>query len=215
MGVIYLRTNLVNGMQYVGQTVNFKNREKNWNNLNQRYSTNDSLIDRARKKYGIGNFDVEILKECNDNELDYWETYYINIYNTKKPYGYNLTSGGNGLKGYVASEETRKKQSENNSRYWLGKKRSNEVKEALRIAHTGSKGYWLGKKRSKETIEKIKKTRVRKRVLQFTLDGQLVKIWDSITEASKNGFNYAQIVGCCNGKYGFKTHKGYIWKFET
>ena len=30
MGVIYLRTNLVNGMQYVGQSTNFKQREYEW-----------------------------------------------------------------------------------------------------------------------------------------------------------------------------------------
>ncbi len=213
MGVIYLRTNLINGKQYVGQTNNFRRREYEWKNINQRYSTEDSLIDNARKKYGINNFNVEILKECDDNELDLWEMFYIQQYQTKKPYGYNLTDGGCGNRGYTMSEETRKRISENNGRYWKGKKRSEDVKEAVRIANASREGYWLGKKRDEETVEKIKKSRKKKKVLQYTVDGQLVKLWDSITEASKNGFNYAHIVNCCKGKYGFKTHKGYIWKF--
>lgn len=33
MYVVYLRTNLVNGKQYVGQTKDFVNRERKWNNL--------------------------------------------------------------------------------------------------------------------------------------------------------------------------------------
>ena len=214
MGVIYLRTNKINGKKYVGQTTNFKNREYQWKEINNRYSTENSLIDKARKKYGIDNFDVKIIKECNDEELDYWEMYYIQQFQTKKPYGYNLTDGGCGSRGYTISEETRKKMSENNARYWQGKKRSEEVKEALRKASASREGYWLGKKRDKETIEKIKKTRKKIKILQYTVEGQLVKIWDSITEVSNNGFNYRHVVNCCKGKYGYKTHKGYIWKYK-
>ena len=33
MKTIYIRTNTMNGKQYVGQTSNFKRRERDWKNL--------------------------------------------------------------------------------------------------------------------------------------------------------------------------------------
>ena len=132
--IVYLRTNLVNGKQYVGQTVNFENREYHWHNLKNRYA--GKLIDNARKKYGTKCWAVEILKECNTQEdLNKWEMFYIKEYNTKTPNGYNLTDGGEGSLGYIVSEETRKKISENTK---------------------GEKNPFYGKHHSKETIEKLK-----------------------------------------------------------
>jgi len=51
-------------------------------------------------------------------------------------------------------------------------------------------------------------------ILQYTIDGKLVKEWKSINEAGRNGFICTNIVKCCKGKYGHKTHKGYIWKYK-
>ena len=58
--IVYLRTNTVNGKQYVGQTNNFKRREYDWYNINWDYA--GRLINNARKKYGVENWDTEILK---------------------------------------------------------------------------------------------------------------------------------------------------------
>ena len=35
----------------------------------------------------------------------------------------------------------------------------------------------------------------------------------STREASRNGFNHSHISKCCRGDYGFKSHKGYRWKY--
>ena len=50
-----------------------------------------------------------------------------------------------------------------------------------------------------------------KKVCQYTLDGELVKIWDSMNEAERNGFNHTNICQCCKGQK--KTHKGFIWEY--
>ena len=99
MGVIYLRTNKVNGKQYVGQvtTKRFKARQNKWKSNSYRYA--GKAINNARAKYGIDAFDFEILKECDDKELDFWEMYYIKELNTKVPNGYNMTDGGEGRSG--------------------------------------------------------------------------------------------------------------------
>lgn len=51
-----------------------------------------------------------------------------------------------------------------------------------------------------------------KPVLQFTLDGELVREWDSMEEAHKNGFEKANICNCCRGK--LKQYKGFIWRYK-
>lgn len=51
-----------------------------------------------------------------------------------------------------------------------------------------------------------------KPVLQYTKDGTLVKKWDKIKDVSDDGHIVARVSGCCNGR--FKTHHGYIWKFD-
>lgn len=51
-----------------------------------------------------------------------------------------------------------------------------------------------------------------KKVGQFDLNGNLIKAWNSATEACKTlGINPASLSECCNGKRN-KT-KGFIWKF--
>ena len=51
-----------------------------------------------------------------------------------------------------------------------------------------------------------------KKVRQFDLNGNLIKEWNSATEACKElGVNKAALSECCQGKR--KQTKGYIWKF--
>lgn len=61
-------------------------------------------------------------------------------------------------------------------------------------------------------IERMKKHQHNKCVLQYTLDGEFVREWESISEAHRNGFHRSHIIDCCNGKQ--KTHKGFIWKYK-
>ena len=50
------------------------------------------------------------------------------------------------------------------------------------------------------------------KILQYDLDENLIKEWNSIQQAEKEGgFLHSKISQCCNGKN--KTHKGFIWKF--
>lgn len=50
-----------------------------------------------------------------------------------------------------------------------------------------------------------------KSVLQYDLDGKLIKQYPSIAEATRNGFDGGGIWQCCNNK--IKQYKGYIWKY--
>ena len=71
-------------------------------------------------------------------------------------------------------------------------------------------------KHTEETKKKIKESNIgkycgSKKVAQYTLDGELVKVWGSIKETTNDGFSLGCVSKCCQGKR--KTHKGYVWKY--
>lgn len=52
-----------------------------------------------------------------------------------------------------------------------------------------------------------------KPVIQYSLNGELIKEWKSASEAGRiNGYNFKQISACCTGRH--KTAYGYIWKYK-
>ena len=90
---IYLITNKLNGQKYVGKTIH---------TIQHRFSEhcvctadNHTYIDNAIKAHGKENFQVELLKECDDSEWQYWEHYYIKqMHSHWTEGGYNLSWGG-------------------------------------------------------------------------------------------------------------------------
>lgn len=95
MGCIYKITNIVNQKQYIGQTKTSLKERMRKHYSDARCEPNVTGIDAAIKKYGEDNFQVEILCECPNEQLDDLEKFYIAKYNTfNSPFGYNLTSGG-------------------------------------------------------------------------------------------------------------------------
>lgn len=92
---IYKIVNKINKKVYVGQNVNIENR---WNNhktnyLNKNSKDYNTKFYKALRKYGIENFEFKIIEQCNKNELDKKEIYWINFYDSFKQ-GYNSTIGG-------------------------------------------------------------------------------------------------------------------------
>lgn len=57
-----------------------------------------------------------------------------------------------------------------------------------------------------------KKQILAKQVYQYTLDGELVKVWQATAECGRNGYDFGHVAACCRGER--KTHKGYIWKYS-
>jgi group I intron endonuclease len=102
-GYIYLITNLVNGKKYVGQTLMTVYARWQKHCSFARTHPNATGIDGAIRKYGEDNFSIETIKECPVSELDKWEIYYIQYYNTyqgnNSDLGYNITLGGQS--GYI------------------------------------------------------------------------------------------------------------------
>jgi hypothetical protein len=141
------------------------------------------LLAKAINKYGEQAFEImpiasaKTLKNLKEVEKDL-----IVQFQTKVPFGYNLTDGGDGLFGFKQSEEQKKR----NGDLKRGTKASEETKEKMRLshlgennhfygkshteeakrknaeAHTGLTGHWLGKERSEETRKKISESLIGK-----------------------------------------------------
>lgn len=75
---------------------------------------------------------------CSDNvsddDLNMLEISFIERYNPR----FNFTKGGDGIKGYKHSDETKQKMSENHAKYWEGKNFSNEHKQKIGEENKGN-----------------------------------------------------------------------------
>ena len=50
-----------------------------------------------------------------------------------------------------------------------------------------------------------------KKVLQLSLDGELIREWPSTAECERNGFYSSSVCDCCNGK--LPHYKGFLWMY--
>lgn len=96
MAYIYCITNLINKKQYIGKTTTSitKRFKEHCQDYIRRKNEHRPLY-AAMRKYGIENFIVEQLIECEPDELSSYEQMYIDKLNTYKQ-GYNATKGGDG-----------------------------------------------------------------------------------------------------------------------
>lgn len=89
---IYIIKNKLNNKVYIGQAVDINAR---FYDHKKGYGiSHNSAIDIAIQKYGENNFLFEILKKCSKDELNYWEAYYAEQYNSYTPNGYNIATCG-------------------------------------------------------------------------------------------------------------------------
>jgi len=148
-GIIYKITNKINGKIYIGQTIN--EFEKRWS-VHVSSKKGCPYLQNAIQKYGKENFDKVIVARCDSlEEMNHRETYYIKLFNTLAPNGYNLNTGGDSR---IPSEETRKKMSEAQKRIGkgrnLGKRASEETKKKMSIINSGEGNPFFGKKHTSE-----------------------------------------------------------------
>ena len=98
---IYKITNKINGKSYIGQSRNIKRRINDHKKtaFNVKSKNFDFPLYKAIRKYGLENFEFNIITECKESELDKLEVFYIKEYNSYNN-GYNQNKGGNGAGHY-------------------------------------------------------------------------------------------------------------------
>ena len=111
MGSIYKITNIINGKCYIGQSqaVNKRLSDHKYNSTSKDKFNDIPKLYNAIRKYGKNNFKFEIISNDIDNwQLDFWERFYICLYNSVYN-GYNIAFGGNTTLGLHHTTETKNK----------------------------------------------------------------------------------------------------------
>lgn len=213
------------GKIYIGKSIDIEKRHYQYK---KGYAKNQTALYNSFKKYGWYSHKVEILKECDENELNVLERYYINYYNSVEN-GLNLTYGGDG--GGRKSDITRQRISKahigkirgtynvNNPIYqydlegnflteWKNPKISS-------VSLNISNGYLFSIIDTNNTIHGFRFTSVKKEkinpttkwekhkkpVLEYNLENNFIKEWSCAKEVS-NSLNIAiqHITACCRGE---------------
>ena len=203
-GFIYITTNMVNGMRYLGQK-GF-DRGGNW----RTYLGSGKVFKKALKKYGAENFSRNIICLCFSeeelNKTEYDISVFLNV--VEDDNWYNLCYGGGAPKGLHMSEERRLQLSIERKgtgvgpdNPYFGKHHTEEVKQRLSIFHSS---------RPKELQDKMNKSHM-KPVAQYDFELNVVATYESIKQASEvTGILYSSIQRCC--KKERPSAGGFIWR---
>lgn len=212
MGYIYKIWNEDNDKLYIGQTsIGIKAR---WSQHLKNYLTNDAVIYRAMRKHGAGIFHIEEIEECDNSILDEREIYWIAYYDSYRN-GYNSKPGGTALPTGNAPKRIddlliKKLWDEGLSISQIAEKTKNSP-TAIREHLLDYKNYSI--KESNKRGNRQTGIAKRKSVSQWDLNGNFIKNYSSITEASNETSIPAQNISkCLTGQR--KTAGNFYWTNE-
>ena len=133
--------------------------------------------------YIFNNLIPLIDEHCNHTSLVVYEYEFMDRINCREEYNEYLDGGDNEIPSYIASLLARYTE-----KHYGGK-----------WDYFWTEGDFIAWK--KEVV------------CQYTLDGELVEVWRTASEAARQlGFSASHICACCRGER--KTHKGYKWSLE-
>ena len=217
---IYKIENLLNGKSYIGQSIEIEHRF-----AKHKCAKDDFYIHRAIRKYGVENFSFKILEECNLEELNEKEKYWIKYYNSLTPNGYNMIPGGSNGAGLVKGKEI--EQFDLDGIYITSYPSANQASQLTGISHGNicaccrkERNYagefqWKYKDSDKKikTFKKITKVVKKENIIQ-QIDKKtnlVIKEYPTLSSAGKeNKISIGNISECCQGKRN--TAGGYRWK---
>ena len=205
MGYIYKITNLINHKIYIGLTTNTI--EHRWKQHTNSADRPDAyyLLYRAINKYGIENFKIEELEQCDNNLLKEREKYWIKKMDSfyLNGYGYNMTYGGEGVTKYS---------NEQILNLWNKGLKASEIAKELG-AHPTTIGERLKTLLPPGEARKRHINSNKKSVLQYDIFGNLIKQWESATQAEKElDMSAGNITRCC--KKNRVIANNFLWKYS-
>ena len=216
---IYMIRNKVNNKAYIGQAIDIYARwEQHIRELNNNLKYCNPHLQNAWNKYGADNFEFTIICQCLEQDLDRLEIHYIAHYHTfykDGNGGYNLTLGGDGIRGYRYTDEQRARRSEQNkeimnrpevkakisramNRPEAKKRRSERIKEAMNRPDVRAKMSEVRKGKPKSEEHKAKVGEAHRKAVYCATNNT---IYTGVIEAGeKLGIDSGYISYCCNGK---------------
>ena len=205
MPYIYKITNNLNGKIYIGKTIKSVQErfEEHYLASRKKRCEKRPLYD-AINKYGIKNFSIEQIEECDVNVLSEREKYWIEYYGSFRN-GYNATIGGDG-KPYLDYDLIMSLWNEGNNAEKIAKMVGccvDSVKKVLDI----------NKVSHKERVQRAV-AECSKKVAQIDKNtNEIIAVYPSVIAAAramgkKHQYHFTQV---CKGKR--KTAYGYKWKY--
>lgn len=227
---IYTITNTIDNKIYIGRSNDIRDRlTKHKSKLRGNRHPNEHL-QNSWNKYGEENFIFEILEEYPIELIPSMELYWANLLNVhNRDYGYNKEPiiPIDGIKKH--SDETKEKLRLAN----IGKKATTETRNKLSIVGKKPKNFSdaYRKKLSDRMKIAIKTPKFlkfyeskKKKIMQFDLNENFIREWDSIKEAAETlNLCKSRISVVCRYNNSFedddklnklKEHGGFIWKFK-
>lgn len=152
-----------NGKKYIGITS--MPVEKRWKN-GTAYE-NNAHFTNAIKKYGWESIKHKVLfSNLTEEKAKQLEKQFILMFRTNnRRYGYNITEGGEGIKGFRFSEESKKKMSEKRKGHKFSEEHNTKISKALKgVPKSEEQKLKLrmtmtGRKASEETKKKLSEMR--------------------------------------------------------
>lgn len=238
---IYAIHNTVSDKYYIGQSQDIDNRWIKHRSSLKNNRHENSHLQHAYNKYGQENFEYIVVEECDIQCLDEKEIMYIKKYDSYYN-GYNQDFGGKGCRGYKHTEEEilKMRMIQNPKAVLQLDMDLNIVNRWYSASHAG-KTLNISIRSIKAVCERVNRSKTAgvyywvyeeeyldnnidwnyylninqsepKRVSQYDMDMNLIKVWPSIYEASKaTGYRHSLISSACN--YKIKTLYNFIWRF--
>jgi group I intron endonuclease len=213
MPYIYKITNKINNKIYIGKTL--RSIEERWKQHCSDYKRKrceKRPLYSAMNKYGIENFIIEEVEQCEESVVSEREKYWIEYYGSFK-YGYNATIGGDG-KAYIDREKVI------NTYNQIGNIK--ETAKLLNISVDSVNSILKNNNIKILTSSEVNKQKYGKSVNMYNLEGIFLKNFSSLQEAA-NYMVENNLTGCkpstirqhisevCRGIR--KTAAKYKWEF--
>lgn len=235
---IYCIENIINNKKYIGKAIDIYNRiASHIYALKVKSKDENRYLISAWHKYGRENFKYWVVEYLSVDEelLKARELYWIEYYNTTdRDSGYNLRKDSSTR--MIVHEETKQKLSESvkgEKNPNFGHKWSEELKQYMSelkkqqyregiqryIPENTQKGiavrnqHWQENPELKDKMrEKLKIKNTKYRIFQYDKQGNLIRIWDYLTDIIKENPTYKKhnIYAVCSGEKA--SMYGYVWK---
>lgn len=219
-GIIYKYTS-PSGKCYIGQTINSLDRRARANGVGYKHCP---AFYKAIQKYGFQNFTCEILKTVTADslksvgeQLNVWEQYYIELYNSLSPNGYNIRAGGDSKA--IFSKDSLAHLSGSQHPNWRNDLNEEEI---IKLYQSGQSLKAIAEqlKEPKETVKRhlqdkeiLKEKKYNQPVVKMDRQGNIVGRWNSASEAERQeGASKNSIGRCCRERR--RPYKGYTYRFE-
>lgn len=199
MAYIYKIKNKINDKVYVGQTI--QPISKRWNEHIYNAYTSETKIARAIRKYGIKNFEISIIEECDVSDLNVKETYWIKYYDSVNT-GYNIRWGGE-QQSFLDYDAIITEYLLTLDIYQTAKKFNIKIQTIKRILDGAHISY-----ESKPMIDE-------KPVDMIDINSkQIIKSFNSLTDAAnyQEGWNLTTISAAARGRR--HAAYGYYWRYK-